>query len=154
MQVPPLRKRRQDVPALAEQLLVQIARELKTAPPTLTPAALEKLSAYAFPGNVRELRNILEHAAILSTTPTIDADELPLPGVAPAPDGRNPLESWIGSLPDSVDLRQVGDDVEKSLIARALAASEGVAAQAARKLGLSRSDLAYKLKRLGIVRGD
>ena len=154
IQVPPLRKRREDVPALAEQLLVQIARELKAPPPRLTVAALEKLSAYAFPGNVRELRNILEHAAILTNSGTIDADDLPLPGAEAPRDGHDPLDSWIGSLPESVDLRIVGDDVEKALIGRALAACDGVAAQAARKLGLSRSDLAYKLKRLAIHRGE
>jgi DNA-binding NtrC family response regulator len=154
LQVPPLRKRPEDVPALADQLLGQISRELKMRPPTLTAAALERLSTYAFPGNVRELRNILEHAALLSDRETIDAADLPLPGAVAPRDGGKPFENWIGSLPESVDLRAVGGEVEKALVERALAASDGVAAQAARKLGLSRSDLAYKLKRLGVVRHD
>ena len=95
-QVPPLRKRREDVPALAEQLLAQIARELKAPPVRLTVAALERLSAYAFPGNVRELRNILEHAAILSSSETIDAGDLPLPGAEVSREGGDPLERSIG----------------------------------------------------------
>ena len=62
------------------------------------------------------------------------------------------LREWIASLPESIDLRSLQADVEREIVQRALAASEGIAAQAARKLGLSRSDLAYKLRRLGIVR--
>jgi DNA-binding NtrC family response regulator len=62
------------------------------------------------------------------------------------------LQVWIASLPQSFDLRSLEADVERELVKRALAGSSGVAAQAARKLGLSRSDLAYKLRRLGIVR--
>lgn len=62
------------------------------------------------------------------------------------------LREWIGSLPESFDLRSVQADVERKIVERALASSAGIAAQAARKLGLSRSDLAYKLRRLGIAR--
>jgi DNA-binding NtrC family response regulator len=62
------------------------------------------------------------------------------------------FREWIASLPESFDLRSLQADVEREIVKRALAASAGVAAQAARKLGLSRSDLAYKLRRLGIVR--
>ncbi len=62
------------------------------------------------------------------------------------------LRDWIASLPESFDLRSLEAEVERELVKRALASSAGVAAQAARKLGLSRSDLAYKIRRLGIVR--
>jgi len=154
IRVPPLRDRREDIPALAEDLLARIARDLKMRAPALTPAAIERLSAYDFPGNVRELRNILEHAAILSSGATIDAPELPALQAGVPGNGGSPFESWIQSLPQSLELRAVEDDVEKALIVKALAASDGVAAQAARKLGLSRSDLAYKLKRLGLARHD
>ncbi len=152
LQVPPLRERRKDLPALSEQLLGHIARELKARPVRLSPAALEKLSGYAFPGNVRELRNILERAAILSPSEQIEADDLPISGASPLRSDGNPFENWIGSLPESFDLRALEDEVERAVVRKALAASGGVAAQAARKLGLSRSDLAYKLKRLGITR--
>lgn len=62
------------------------------------------------------------------------------------------FREWIASLPESFDLRSLEADVEREIVKRALASSAGVAAQAARKLGLSRSDLAYKLRRLGIAR--
>ncbi|HYX20736.1 MAG TPA: helix-turn-helix domain-containing protein [Thermoanaerobaculia bacterium] len=62
------------------------------------------------------------------------------------------FREWIASLPESFDLRSLEADVEREIVRRALASSAGVAAQAARKLGLSRSDLAYKLRRLGIAR--
>ena len=155
IRVPPLRERREDVPALAEDLLLQIARELKLpAVPVPTDAALERLSGYDFPGNVRELRNVLEQSAILSGNGRIDATDLMLP--ASSGSGSNasghPLDDWIASLPDSFDLRSLQDDVERRIVQRALAGSAGVAAHAARKLGLSRSDLSYKLRRLGISR--
>ena len=63
-----------------------------------------------------------------------------------------PFSEWIASLPPDVDLRAQIVEVEKALVARALATSDDVAAQAARKLGLSRSDLAYKLRRLDVAR--
>jgi DNA-binding NtrC family response regulator len=148
LSVPPLRQRAEDIPALAEELLAQVARELKIPAPSLSATALEKLVGYDFPGNVRELRNILERAAILVRGRAIEASDLPLSGASPSAGPENPFEHWIASLPEDVDLRAVGVEVEKALVARALTATRGVAAQAARKLGLSRSDLAYKLRRL------
>lgn len=88
----------------------------------------------------------------------IDADPMPLSAVEDRPGGGNgdgrAFEDWIASLPESLDLRHLETDVERVIVQRALDASSGVAAQAARKLGLSRSDLAYKLRRLGIRRSE
>jgi len=153
IRVPPLRERREDVPALAEDLLKKIARELKIAVPVLTPAALEKLSGHDFPGNVRELRNVLEHAAILSGGgKPLEPGDLPLAAAETSTRSGNPFEDWIGSLPDEVDLRGLQVEIEKALATRALCSADGVAARAARKLGLSRSDFAYKLRRLGLAK--
>jgi DNA-binding NtrC family response regulator len=152
LQVPPLRQRKEDIQALAEELLAQISRELKIRAPSLSAAALEKLSGYDFPGNVRELRNLLERAVILVRGGTLEPSDLPLNGGSAAQSPHDPFERWIASLPGDLNLRAVGVDVEKALVTRALAASKGVAAQAARTLGLSRSDLAYKLRRLDMTR--
>ncbi len=154
LRVPPLRDRLADLPSLVGRLLALVARDLKVNAPPISHAALEKLSGYDFPGNVRELRNLLERAVILSRGGPIECEDLPLPGSAggPPPIGRDTgFPDWIASLPSAVGLREVLGDVERELIRRALAASRGVAAEAARKLGVSRSDLAYKLRRLNLV---
>lgn len=151
--VPPLRDRRQDLPALVQHLLVQVAGDLKRPPRTLARAALEKLSRYSFPGNVRELRNLIERASILARHEVIGPADLP--GLAEdaasgAPEAGK-LDDWLDTLGERNDLRETLTEVERRLVTRTLAASDGVQAEAARRLGLSRSDLSYKLRRLGLA---
>ena len=126
------------------------APELKIAPRALGPAALAKLAAYAFPGNVRELRNILEQAAILSSSERIDTNNLPLRAggaIATAGGRAEPgVAGLVAALGPSVDLAATLVEIERALIRRALLAAGGVQAEAARRLGISRSHLAYKLK--------
>jgi DNA-binding NtrC family response regulator len=143
IQVPPLRERTDDLPALVQHLLDRACRELAIAPRTLTPAALGHLKRYRFPGNVRELRNLIERACILSSGPSIGPEDLLLPQ-APAADD---LQRWARTLPDSVELPEVLSRIEGALIARAMEKSGGVQADAARLLGVSRSDLHYKLRK-------
>jgi DNA-binding NtrC family response regulator len=143
--IPPLRQRREDIPALCGLFFEQVAAELKQPQRRLAPAALERLQAYDFPGNVRELRNLIERACILSSSPEIGAEHFPV--TAGAPDHRQPAAAWLDSLPGSIDLRQLLSETEKNLLARALRLSQGSQAEAARRLGLSRSDLAYKLSK-------
>jgi transcriptional regulator with GAF, ATPase, and Fis domain len=139
--VPPLRERVEDLPALVDHLLARARRELATAPGSLTPAALQRLQAYRFPGNVRELRNLIERACILATGPAIEPEDLLLPGAAAGEE----VETWMGQLPLPAQLPAVLARVERALIARALERAGGVQAEAARLLGVSRSDLHYKL---------
>ncbi len=151
--VPPLRERRQDTPALAEHLLAQVAADLKMPPRKLAPAALEKLTRYSFPGNVRELRNLIERASILARQEVIGPADLPgLTSEDGAAAGEVAgLDAWLGSLGERLDLRETLAEVERRLVARVLNEAGGVQAEAARRLGLSRSDLSYKLRRLGLV---
>ena len=149
--MPPLRDRKQDLPGLCEILSAQIARELKVQPLRLSAAALEKLRAYSFPGNIRELRNLLERAHILAQGPEIE--DVPLAveftndsGVRPA------IASWIDGLPQSLDVREVLTEVERSLLQRALDRANGVQAEAARMLNLSRSDFGYKAAKYSLSR--
>jgi DNA-binding NtrC family response regulator len=146
VEVPPLRDRGEDLPALVDHLLARAARDLAIPRRTLAPAALERLRRYRFPGNVRELRNVIERACILSTAEVIAAEDLLLPGGAAAPSGDG-LERWVAGLPEEVDLPALLARLEATLIARALDQAGGVQAAAARRLGLSRSDLHYKLRR-------
>ena len=127
-----------------------MARDLKIPLRGINTQGVERLKSYDFPGNIRELRNLIERALILSSRPEIGPDDFPLPGTAeaafPAATGGNPL-SWIRAMPETVSLRELLEEVEKGLILRALKSSGGVQAEAARRLQLSRSDLAYKLNK-------
>ena len=152
--IPPLRERREDIPGLSHLFLSRAALELKLPRRTLSPEALEKLQRYDFPGNVRELRNLIERASILSAADPIRADAFPMPSnrrQGPAEDSadRGPA-SWMDLLPEVDDLRAFLTGVEKEIILRVLNATGGAQAEAARRLGLSRSDLGYKLTKYGI----
>jgi DNA-binding NtrC family response regulator len=145
VEVPPLRERAEDLGALVDHLLGRACRELAIPPKTLAPDALDRLRRYPFPGNVRELRNVIERACILAAGPVIGVADLLMPGEAAAPgDG---LRRWARTLPASIDLGEVLGELEQLLIDRALEQAGGVQAEAARRLGLSRSDLHYKLRR-------
>lgn len=142
--LPPLRERREDIPILVDSLINQITRDLKIKPKTVGAEALGKLKGYDFPGNIRELRNLLERACILALGDEITGDDLVLQtnnnhGVSE--------RNWIESLPEAIELPDTLDAIELDLIRRALRQAKGVQAEAARRLGISRSDLAYKLKK-------
>ncbi|HTY42351.1 MAG TPA: helix-turn-helix domain-containing protein [Thermoanaerobaculia bacterium] len=95
------------------------------------------------------------HAVVVAPSRRKNGELAHLAAIAESAGSRPPLapfERWIASLPEDVSLRDLRAAVEKALVVRALAAASGVAARAARKLGLSRSDLAYKMHRLGITR--
>jgi DNA-binding NtrC family response regulator len=140
----PLRKRREDIPGLCELFCRQAARELKMPLRPINAAAIEKLKRYDFPGNIRELRNLIERALILSVGAEIGPDDFPL-ALKDAGSVNGGSVDWIDAMPEAVNLRELLEEVEKSLILRALKSSGGIRAEAARRLQLSRSDLAYKL---------
>ena len=147
----PLRKRREDIPGLCELLCRQVSRELKMPMRPISAAAVEKLKRYDFPGNIRELRNLIERALILSVGAEIGPDDFPLwPADEKTPAGSDGNLQWIASMPESVNLKGLLEEAEKGLIVRALKSSGGVQAEAARRLQLSRSDLAYKLTKYDI----
>jgi DNA-binding NtrC family response regulator len=153
--IPPLRERREDIPALCELFLRKAALDLKLPRQTLEPGALEKLMRYDFPGNVRELQNLIERAAILSTGGKLGAQNFLLPSEAapsllPGGGADRAPESMAQMLPEVSDLRAFLAEMEKELILRALKATGGAQAEAARRLGLSRSDLGYKLAKYGM----
>ena len=148
--VPPLRERRKDIPQLCELFLAQAVRDLKVSPRRIKAAAIDALMSYDFPGNVRELRNLIERACILSTGEEIAADNFPVAGQTPlAVNARAPAALTPGDLaemmPQALDLREFLTALERALIQRALTATNGAQAEAARRLGLSRSDVSYKL---------
>ena len=146
IRIPPLRERKEDIPGLCDVLSAQIAKDLKVRPKRMSPEALQKILTYAFPGNIRELRNILERAHILGSGDEIAAAELPVDATSHSElPHQVELQEWVRTLPLSLDLRDTLTEIEKSLIERALQRANGVQAEAARMLGLSRSDMGYKV---------
>jgi two-component system response regulator PilR (NtrC family) len=145
LRMPPLRERPEDIPVLADQILARIAHQSGVPKPAFTPAATARLRGYGFPGNVRELENILERATALDEDGRIDADGLHLPQPEPpfarpttgAPPSGQPLESYLG-------------EVERQAIVEALEATRWNRTAAANKLGMTLRSLRYRLSKLGI----
>ena len=134
VETPPLRTRPDDLPLLAAHFLNLFASEMGMNAPTLTKEALTVLLGYAFPGNVRELKNVMERALILSAGKPIKREHLQLIGgsvsVAPAP---TRTSAMTGDIPLNLEA------AEQALIQRALEQTNGNVAEAARLLGVNRS---------------
>ena len=142
LRVPALRERPEDVPELAEVVLRRLARRMRIPEPTLADDALAALETYAFPGNVRELENILERAITLSTGGAVHLGDIqlrPTPGVQPAVNARA-----AGGLGDQLE------DLERDAIQKALEAARYNKTAAAKALGMTFRALRYRIKKLGI----
>jgi DNA-binding NtrC family response regulator len=141
--LPPLRERREDVPALAQRILAQLAERHGRAPKSLTPGALAALARHAWPGNVRELRNALERAAVMSEGDSIDACDLQLDVAAAAP----PDDP---SLPFSEAKRRATEEFERAYLLRALRAHGGNVSRTADAIGMVRQSLQQKMRERGL----
>ncbi|AKJ94399.1 chemotaxis protein CheY [Thioalkalivibrio versutus] len=153
LKVPPLRERRGDIERLATRILQRIGEQWQTGDLELAPDALAALQGHGFPGNVRELENILERAATLCEGPLIRAGNIDLPanglGTEPTPgaeygEPENGLDGAESALDDQLAAQ------ERQAIATALQQTGGNRTAAARLLGLSFRQLRYRLKKLGI----
>ena len=150
LHVPSLRERRADIPLLANFLLQRMALATELPPHTLHASALEALSEYPFPGNVRELENILERACTLSADNTVLAEDLLLPGgepsAAPALSKENPLplEALSGNLDNYLE------NIERNILTRALEESRWNKTAAAKMLGITFRSLRYRLDKLDL----
>ena len=150
--VPPLRKRREDLPVLAREILSQLHAEARFAtPPSIDAAAIELLKNYDWPGNVRELRNVLERAAILSNGGALD-----LTGLQLSTDKAGPNQEWsfTTSFPFGGTLQDVTDELTKSLLVEALRLSGGNKKKTAQTLGIARDSLYRHLKKFGMETVD
>jgi two-component system response regulator PilR (NtrC family) len=146
LRLPPLRERRDDVPLLCKTILARLAGD---AHPQLTPAAQARLQAHDYPGNVRELENILERALALMTDARIDADDLELQPAAPLPRELPSVALDDGArLPLSLPAHL--QSVERALVCRALRQARFHRGRAAELLGISLRQLRYRMQRLAI----
>ena len=145
--VPPLRERREDLALLAERTLQRLAADCGLEPARLSAEALEKLKSYRFPGNVRELENMLERAYTLCEEDVIQASDLRL-GDAPAAPGGS--EAAAAGLAQIDDLEDYLENIERQAILQALEETRWNRTAAAQRLGLSFRSMRYRLKKLGI----
>jgi PAS domain S-box-containing protein len=145
LSIPPLRERREDIPLLLDHFIERINLKQSKQIKKVSSSALKTLFDYDFPGNVRELENIIEHATIL--TKGIEIQSRHLPSYLGR---RHEPSPAAASLPGGEDM-SVLDNVERDLIVRALERNRGRTAAAAKELGVHRSTLWRKIKRYGIV---
>lgn len=142
--LPPLRERREDIPLLADHFLKKYSKLNQKRIQDLSKEARILLSRYDFPGNVRELENLIERAVVLCRGEVITSQDLPFhlhEGASERDPGR-PLKPK--SLPDSLE------EVEKDLIVRALQQHDGIQTRAAESLGIGERVLRYKIRKYGI----
>lgn len=167
IRVPPLRERMEDLSALSERVLARIAQDAGVQPvPRLTPDALARLGRYGFPGNVRELENLLHRALALSGGDCIDVADLDLPEAALVGGSDSQfgtLEPLLApglaedaGLPDEQpgDLVAYLDEVERRILVRALEVHRNNRTAAGASLGLSLRQMRYRMARLGITVGE
>jgi DNA-binding NtrC family response regulator len=146
LELPPLRERREDVPALALRFLEQLAERQARPGKALSAAALARLSRHAWPGNVRELRNVVERAAVLAPGPEIGAEDLSLPepaaGAGPAAEPE--------ALPFGEAKRSAIERFEREYLLRALREHDGNVSRTAEAIGMVRQSLQQKIRELGL----
>jgi len=145
LKMPPLRECREDIPRIAASILERLARQHGVPAPRLKPAAVQALEGYDFPGNVRELENILERALALSGSDEVEPADLRL---APAPEDEEPSNGAAETLPDYLDA------LERRAIVEALGKTGFNRTAAAKLLGITFRQLRYRMQRLGITDED
>src|SRR6266542_565446 len=144
IEVPPLRKRKEDIPPLIAQFVKQFSQQLGKPEPEILPDAFQKLLDYSWPGNVRELQNAIEYAVVLTRQGMIDVKELPTEIQLPP----ELQQAELSALPRSGV--QTLDDLERTAILQALAECRGNKKKAAELLGIQRPTLYNKMKRYAI----
>ncbi|MBI5027028.1 MAG: sigma-54-dependent Fis family transcriptional regulator [Nitrospirae bacterium] len=145
--IPPLRDRRDDIPALVEHFIADCSREMKIPPKEVSPEAMELLKNYLWKGNVREMENVIERALILCTTPTIMPEHLGLSSIGA-------LETTLRDLPMDGTLEEISRAAlkiaETQRIKKALRETRGNKVKASEMLGVSYKTLLTKIKEYGI----
>ena len=142
VQLPPLRSRKRDIPVLVEHFLARYAEENAKTIEGVSKEAMDLLMRYVYPGNVRELQNIIERAVVMARGDVVTKNDLSLEG--------QEMQSAAESLPSATTLSEQVEDLEKKAIAEALQQANGIQSRAADILGLTERNLRYKLKKYGL----
>lgn len=145
--MPALRERREDVPLLASHFLRKYASENEKSVQGFTTEAMDALTGYEWPGNVRQLQNVVERCVVLASGELIGVDDLP----AELRDEDTQYKSAVDLLPVQLNLSETLEKIEGALVRRALARADFVQVKAAEMLGISKSLLQYKLKKYTIA---
>ena len=140
LRMPSLREMREDIPLLAGEIVKKLVTQPSLAPPTLSPDAVRELQCYDFPGNVRELENVLERALALAASAEIKKEDLQLTQAA----ARTSADLLNAPLPERLE------DLEKKAIMQALEKTRYNRTAAAKLLGITFRALRYKMEKLGI----
>lgn len=147
--LPPLRERVEDIPALVHHFIKKVREESGQDIETVSPAAMKYLLAYTWPGNIRELENVIERASVLSRDFTIEVDDL-TPNILEESNG---LQNTANNFKEEEsDYTKRMEEFEKQLIFSALMESRGNISRAAKLLGLKRTTLRYKMEKHDLLR--
>lgn len=144
--IPPLRERVEDIPLLAAHFLHAFSQENQKQVKGFEPEVLQALTAYHWPGNVRQLENVIERCVVLAQGESIRMEDLP----AELKEESTQFKSAADLLPTEIDLGDTLEKIEAALIRRALARNNFIQVKAAESLGISKSLLQYKLKKYNI----
>ncbi|MEW6530719.1 MAG: sigma-54 dependent transcriptional regulator [Thermodesulfobacteriota bacterium] len=147
IRVPSLRERREDIPYLVAHFVEKFGEKLGRPMLAVEPEVMSSFYKYSWPGNIRELENVIERALVLSRGSSITLEDIP-PEIRESPEieeGINTLISWEKGLSETLDA------IEERMIRQALKRADNVQAQAAKMLAISRSNLQYKMRKYGLL---
>ena len=149
LKLPSLKERKEDIELFAAVFLEEYSKNLKKKVAGFSDSAMEWLNTYDWPGNIRELKNVIERAVIVADGPTINTRHLSIDS-----HGKTPADSPVPPIipEEGVDFKQIVDRVSSDLIAKALAQTGGNRSRAARLLSMPRQVLLYQMKKLGMDR--
>jgi DNA-binding NtrC family response regulator len=152
IELPPLRERTGDVPALAVRFLEEVNERLGRDKQRIGEAALARLVRHPWPGNVRELRNVIEQAAVLGAGAEIGETDLHLNGAAPSAAATPSPESDAATFSEAK--KRTVEEFERAYLLRALRATGGNISRAAESIGMVRQSLQQKIRELGLRSED
>lgn len=147
--IPPLRDRKSDIPELVNHFLAKLSRGKQKAATGCSPDAMARLLEYHWPGNIRELENMVERLAVMSHSETIEASDLPDRLPRPVTAVEEPAAQFISFSDQGINLSREIEQLENRLIVGALRQANGITTKAAQLLQVNRTTLIEKVKRKG-----